>query len=301
MPLIHPSAVIEPGAQLAPDVTVGAFCYVGPQVTLGPRCILHHHASIEGRTTAGADNEFFPNSVIGAVSQDLKYRGGDCKIIIGDNNRFREAATVHIGTEEGGGITALGDNNLIMINVHVAHDCRIGSNCIIANNTMLAGHVEIDDWVVFAGAVAVTHFVRVGRHAFIGGVAGVVHDVPPFMVSDGHPARARGLNLTGLRRRGFSNEQIKPLREAYTLLFSKEIPFAQAAPEAEARFADSPEVQHLLAFMKASNDGKHGRYLESQRGKNRWEGDGESAANVDAKSNAPAKSALHETNHGSPT
>ena len=192
MAKIHPMAVVERGAELADDVTVGPFAYVGARVSLGRGCVVHHHAQLEGFIKAGEKNEFFPNSMLGAISQDLKYRGGICPLIIGNENRFRENCTVHLGTEEGGGETRIGDDNLIMVGAHIAHDCVIGSHCILANNVMLAGHVFVDDCVVISGGAASHHFVTFGKHSFVGGLSAVTKDVPPFMVFEGHPAIVRG-------------------------------------------------------------------------------------------------------------
>ena len=192
MPKIHPTACVETVAQLADDVTVGPFAYIGPRVTLSKGCVLHHHAQIEGNTTAGEGNEFFPNTLIGGVSQDLKYRGGACPLIIGKHNKFRENCTVHIGTEDGGGATRIGDHNLIMVAAHIAHDCIIGSNCILANNVMLAGHVLVEDWVVISGGAASHHYVTFGKHSFVGGLSAITRDVPPFMVAGRPPVCLSG-------------------------------------------------------------------------------------------------------------
>ena len=270
MPQIHPTAVVETGAQLAPDVVVGAFAYVGPHVVLGEGCILHHHASIEGYTTIGDHNEFFPNCVIGGVSQDLKYRGGTCRVIIGQHNKFREATTVHIGTEDGGGYTRVGDHNLFMIGAHIAHDCEVGSQCIFANNVLLAGHVVVEDYVIISGAVAVTHFVTIGQHAFIGGISGVQKDIPPFMIANGHPAAVRGVNRNGLRRRGFNEQQLEALKTAYKLLFSDTTPLTTQTAELQRLYPESKEIATILSFLDHVALGKFGRYREALRGKNAW-------------------------------
>ena len=259
MPTIHPMAVVESGAELADDVTVGPFAYVGPHVTLGAGCIVHHHAQIEGHTTAGENNEFFPNSVVGTVSQDLKYRGGPCQVIMGSGNKIRENVTIHIGTEDGGGITRLGDKNLIMVGAHIAHDCQLGSHIILANNVLLAGHVLLEDWVIISGGVGSHHFVRFGQHSFIGGNSGITRDVPPFMVVDGHPGKVRGVNRTGLKRRGFSEEQIARLKVAYRMLFSDTTPLSTQAVELERLYPEQSEIQTLRLGMRDSAYGKYGR------------------------------------------
>lgn len=265
MPKIHPMAVVESGAQLAEDVVVGPFVYIGPQVKLGRGCIVHHHASIEGATTAGDNNEFFPNCVIGAVSQDLKYRGGDCALVIGHHNTFRENCTIHIGTEDGGGSTRVGDGNLIMVAAHIAHDCVIGSNCILANNVMLAGHVAVEDFVVISGGAASHHFVTFGKHSFVGGLSAIARDVPPFMIVEGHPGSIRGVNRTGLRRRGYTDSQIEPLKTAYRMLFSDTTPLITQAVELERLYPNQPDIRTLLAFMRESMAGKFGRAREALR------------------------------------
>lgn len=267
MPKIHPMAVVETGAELADDVLVGPFAYIGPHVRLGKGCIVHHHAQIEGRTTAGEGNEFFPNSMLGMVSQDLKYRGGDCALNIGNHNTFRENCTVHIGTEDGGGCTKIGSHNLIMVAAHIAHDCLLGDNCILANNVMLAGHVLVDDWVVISGGAASHHYVTFGKHSFIGGLSALTRDVPPFMVVEGHPAMVRGVNRTGLKRRGYSDEQIEPIRTAYRMLFSDTTPLITQAVELEKLYPGHADIAMLLAFVRASMAGKYGRARENLRGR----------------------------------
>jgi UDP-N-acetylglucosamine acyltransferase len=260
-------AVVEKGAELADDVVVGPFAYVGPYVGLGAGSVVHHHASIEGHTTAGEGNEFFPNCVVGAVSQDLKYRGGDCPLVIGSNNKFRENCTVHIGTEDGGGATRIGDDNLIMVAAHIAHDCVVGSNCILANNVMLAGHVVVEDWVVISGGAASHHFVTFGRHSFVGGLSAITRDVPPFMIVEGHPGIVRGVNRTGMRRRGYNDEQLEPLKMAYRLLFKDSTPLVTQAVELEKLYPDHPDIALLLRFMRDAMAGKNGRARERLRGR----------------------------------
>jgi len=266
-------AVIDPDAQLADDINVGPFAYIGPGVVLGKGCIVHHHAQIEGDTTAGENNEFFPNCLVGAISQDLKYRGGACRVVIGNNNVIRENATIHIGTEDGGGETRIGNDNLIMVGAHIAHDCIIGNNCILANNVLLAGHVLVQDWVVISGAVASHHYVTFGQHCFVGGITGVTRDVPPFMVFDGSPGIVRGVNRNGLKRRGYTEEQLRALKMAYRLLFSDTTPLATQAVELERLYPDHREINILLTFLRESASGKFGRYRETLRGKTTREED----------------------------
>ena len=270
MPKIHPMAVVEAGANLADDVVVGAFAFVGAKATLGKGCVLHHHAQVEGNTVAGENNIFFPNCVVGAVSRDLKYRGGNCRVVIGNNNAIRENVTIHIGTEDGGGETRIGNDNLIMVGAHIAHDCQLGSNIILANNVLLAGHVLVEDHVVISGAAGSHHYVRFGQHSFVGGLAGVTRDVPPFMVFDGHPGIVRGINRNGLKRRGYNEEQLAALKTAYKMLFKDTRPLATQAVELERLYPEHREVGILLKFLRESANGKFGRYRETLRGKTGW-------------------------------
>ncbi|MGN6366941.1 MAG: acyl-ACP--UDP-N-acetylglucosamine O-acyltransferase [Phycisphaerae bacterium] len=280
MPKIHPMAVVESGARLADDVVVGAFAYVGPQVVLGKGCVLHHHAQVEGRTVAGENNEFFPNCLVGAVSQDLKYRGGACRVVIGNNNVIRENTTIHIGTEDGGGETVIGNDNLIMVGAHIAHDCVIGNDVILANNVLLAGHVLVEDHVVISGGAASHHYVRFGQHSFVGGLTGVTRDVPPFMVFDGTPGIVRGINRNGLKRRGFNEEQLGALKMGYRLLFSDTTPLVKQAVELEKMYPGQREIEILLKFMREAASGKFGRYRENLRGKSQWHEDDETPPHV---------------------
>ena len=264
---IHSTAVVEPGAQLAEDVTVGAFAYIGPNVAMDSGCVLYHHASIIGNTVAGKNNHFFTGCGIGGIPQDLKYRGGNCRVVIGHNNHFRELATVNIGTEDGGGVTEIGSDNLLMANVHVAHDCFVRNHCVIGNNTMLAGHVEVEDAAVIGAGVAITHFVSVGKFSAIGPVAGVVHDIPPFMRAEGHPAAVRGVNSEWLAQFGFTAARVQPIREAYRLLFQDRSPLATGVKELERLYSGNADIRALLDFVRRGAEGKFGRFRESLRNK----------------------------------
>lgn len=272
MPKISPLAVIDPNARLAADVEVGPFCVIGPDVTLGAGCKLYNHVTILGRTTAGPNNTFYPNAVIGAPPQDLSYKGELTGLEIGAGNTFREAVTVNLGTSKGaaihgGGVTRIGDHNLLMVNVHVAHDVQIGSHCILSNNTMLSGHVVIGDRVVLLGLVGIHQFVTVGDLSYLGGGARIHHDVPPFVkVSDDDKIRA--LNETGLKRAGFAPDDIEALDTATRRLFlSREVPFSKALGEFHTLNGINPQVKKLVEFLQRRDTGKHGRYLESLRGK----------------------------------
>jgi len=255
---------VDPHAVIADDVEIGPFCVVGPKVTLGAGCRLHSHVVIEGRTTIGRENAFFPHSVIGAAPQDLKYRGSDTRLEIGDGNTFRESATVHVGTEDGGGLTRIGNGNLIMINCHIAHDVILADHSILANNVMLAGHVVCGSHVNMGGAVGVNHFVTIGDFAYIGGQARVTHDVPPFVKVDGANV-VRALNKMGLQRAGFSKQDIEALDDAFRVLFARETPLSVTLKQFETDNCCNRHVQALVDFLRRRSEGRHGRFLESRR------------------------------------
>jgi UDP-N-acetylglucosamine acyltransferase len=272
MPKISPLAVIDPKAILADDVEVGPFCVVGPEVTLGAGTRLISHAAIMGRTRVGRGNVIHPNAVLGNIPQDLKYKGEPTGLEIGDNNRIRENVTIHTGTAyggkiNGGGITRIGDSNLLMINAHVGHDAQIGSGCIIANNVMIAGHVVIGDNVAMMGGVGVHHFVTISDFAYIGGYARIHHDVPPFVkVADDD--EIRGLNVVGLRRAGFPEPDIEALEDAIRQLFNnRRKAFAQAMADFDTMNGINSHVKRVVEFLRRRDLGKHGRYLESLRAK----------------------------------
>jgi UDP-N-acetylglucosamine acyltransferase len=265
-PKISPQAVVDPKAEIAEDVEIGPFCVVGPEVKIAAGCRLLNSVTVVGQTTIGRDNIFFPNSVIGTAPQDKKYKGAPTRLEIGNGNAFREACTVHVGTEKGGGVTTIGENNLLMVNSHVAHDCEIGSHCVISNNTMIAGHVVVGDFVAMMGGVGVHHFVTIGHHAYLGGYCRIHHDVPPFVKVDGSD-QIRGLNKVGLSRAKFSPEDITALENAYRRLFLRKRPFAVAMMEFEDLDSLNPQVRYLIEFLRRRDEGKHGRYLEGLRAK----------------------------------
>ena len=265
MPRISPLAVIDPNANIAEDVEIGPFCVIGPDVTLAGGCRLLNSVTIIGKTTIGRDNVFFPNCVIGTYPQDKKFKGAPTELHIGSGNVFREAVTVHIGTEKGGGITRVGNNNMFMINTHIGHDAQIGSDCVFANNVMIAGHCVVGDHVNMMGLAGLHHFVTIGRFAYLGGACRIHHDVPPFVKVDGAD-EIRGLNKVGLARAGFSAEDIKALDVAYRRLFSRKKPLAVAMQELESLNGElTPHVREILDFLRRRNEGRHGRYLEGKR------------------------------------
>ncbi|MDX1563976.1 MAG: acyl-ACP--UDP-N-acetylglucosamine O-acyltransferase [Phycisphaeraceae bacterium] len=267
MPNLHPTAIVDRNARLADDVQVGPYSIIGPKVTIASGTVIGSHCVIENRTTIGRHNRIFHHVQLGQEPQDLKYRGEDAELIIGNHNDLRENVTVHIGTENGGGSTSIGSHNLVMVNTHIAHDCHVGDHCILSNNVMLAGHILIDDHAVLAGAAAITHYVTIGRYAFVGGVAGVVHDCPPFMVSDGHPARPRGVNLIGLKRNKFQDTTIDLLKRAYQGLWGskREGSMGAALEKIEAEHGHDKVVMELIEFVRNATSSPNGRYEESKR------------------------------------
>ncbi|MDP6958680.1 MAG: acyl-ACP--UDP-N-acetylglucosamine O-acyltransferase [Planctomycetota bacterium] len=260
--MIHSTAIIEKGAKLADDVEVGPFCYVGPNVDIGPGNKLINSVTILGRTTIGERNRFHPFSVIGGDPQDLKYRGENSETIIGNNNIFRENCTVNKGTEVGGGRTVIGSQNYLMACSHIAHDTIIEDHCILANTCLLAGHIKIEKWAILSGNVMVHHFVTVGQHAFIGGMSRINQDTPPFMICQGLNGEIRGLNSVGLRRRGFSDESINLLRDAHRKIWRSDGPTSEVLTQIETESGSNKEIQTLLNFLRASGKGKMGRARE---------------------------------------
>ena len=270
MPDIHPTSLIDPAARLGQDVRVGPYSVIGPQVKIGAGTQIQSHAVIEGRTTIGCHNRIFHHATLGCEPQDLKYHGEPGTLEIGDHNDIREFVTMHIGTENGGGGTSVGSRNLLMVGVHIAHDSHIGHHVIMANNVLLAGHVFIDDYAVVSGGAAIHHFVTIGRYAFIGGNAGVVHDCPPYMISEGHPACVRGVNTIGLERHDFSTSAIENLKETYRLMFKREEGNqSEVIDRVEQQFAADSCVMEVCGFSRRMTDGIYGRWRETQRRDNK--------------------------------
>jgi UDP-N-acetylglucosamine acyltransferase len=248
---VHPTALIEPGAELAATVKVGPFCNVGRHVQLGEHVELISHVVVAGRTTIGDGTRVFPFASIGHQPQDLKYKGEESRLVIGRNNVIREQVTLNPGTEGGGMLTKIGDGCLFMVGVHIAHDCTIGNEVIMANNATLGGHVKVGDFAVFGGLSAAHQFVRVGAYAMVGGVTGVERDVIPYGSVMGDRARLSGLNIVGMQRRGFTREEIQGLRSAYQALFESETgTFADRVVEVTTRFAGIRPVEDVLRFIK---------------------------------------------------
>jgi len=261
MPKISPLAVVDPKAELADDVEVGPFCTVGPDVRIGEGTRLISHVVVTGNTTLGKGNTVYPHAVLGCPPQDRSYRGGDTRIEIGDNNLLREAVTIHLGTEKGGGITRIGSNNFFMVNSHAGHDVQVANGCLFANNVMLGGHVVVGENVNMMGGAAVHHLVTVGDYAWVGGYSRIHHDAPPYCKIDGADI-VRPINVVGLKRAGFTDDDIDALEDAHRQLFSKEHPLAVAMAQFDVSNGINPHVRRLIEFLDRRSHARHGRHLE---------------------------------------
>ncbi|HBN53739.1 MAG TPA: acyl-[acyl-carrier-protein]--UDP-N-acetylglucosamine O-acyltransferase [Stenotrophomonas sp.] len=250
-PLIHPTAVVDPSARLAGDVRVGAFSLIGADVEIGAGTVVGPHCSIQGPTRIGRDNRFIGHAAIGGEPQDKKYAGERTELVIGDRNVVREFVTINRGTGGGGGVTTVGDDNWMLAYTHVAHDCHVGNHCVFSNNTTLAGHVSIGNWVIISGFAGAHQFCRIGDHAFLGMGALVTGDIPPFtMVGiDGH-GRPRGINSEGLKRRGFDAGRIGAIKRAYRTLYVAGVPLAEAKQLLAEQARESEDVRQMLEFIE---------------------------------------------------
>jgi UDP-N-acetylglucosamine acyltransferase len=246
---IHPTAVVSPKAELAEDAKIEAFSIIGPRVTIGSGTVVGPHAVIDGWTIIGERNQIFPFATVGYPPQDLSYRGEETQLVIGNDNIIRENATINRGTQRGGGVTRIGNQNLIMAYAHVAHDCTIGNRVILANATTLGGHVRIDDCAILGGLVAIHQFIRIGAYAFIGGKSGLRMDMPPYMLAFGAPAKLYGPNLVGLRRHGFPRTTIQALKNSYRIMFRSGLTVAEAIESIRQEVEAVPEVENLIQFM----------------------------------------------------
>lgn len=252
---IHPSAVVEPGAQLGAEVVIGPFAYVGAHVTLGAGTRLHHHASVEGCTTLGAACEIFPYACIGGKTQDLKYQGGRPGLRAGDRNVFREYVTVHAATYDGD-FTVLGSDNTVLAYSHIAHDCVLGSHIVMSNAVSMAGHVMVEDHVVIGGAAGIHQFCRIGAHAMLSAMAKLVQDLPPYFIADGTPAEVRAFNKVGLERSGHTPAQIELVKQIFRILYRDGLNRTQALEKLAAHAqATTAEFQRVITFAKASERG----------------------------------------------
>ncbi len=253
-PSIHPTAIIDPQATLHPSVTVGAYSVIGPQVSIGAETTIGAHVVIQGPAEIGAGNRIFSGAIIGSDPQDLKFKGEETWVKIGDHNQIREFVTINRATEEQG-VTRIGNHNLLMAYTHVAHNCVIENEVIIANSVALAGHIYIESQARISGVLGVHQFVYIGRLAMVGGMSRIERDVPPFTIVEGNPSRVRALNLIGLKRSGMSTEDLKALKAAYRLVYRSETPFQQALDELK-QTASHPYVKHFHRFLEQSTHEK---------------------------------------------
>jgi len=252
---IHPLAIVHPGAKLAAGVKVGAFSTIGEFVRIGPDTVIGSHVVVEGWTEIGEKCHIFPFSSLGAAPQAIRYRGEPTRLVIGDRNVVREFVTINRGTPEGGGITTVGNGNLVMAYSHIAHDCKIGNRVILANSSTLAGHITVEDCAIVGGVVAIHQFVRVGCYAIIGGASAIPQDIPPYMTASGNRAKLYGLNLVGLKRHRFAETTIASLKQAYRILFRSHLTLRKAMEKIEKEIPDLPEIRHLLEFLQNSKRG----------------------------------------------
>ena len=255
--LIHPTAVINSQARLHPTVKVEPYAVIGSQVSIGANTVVGSHAIIDGLTQIGQDNQIFPGAAIGLEPQDLKYQGANSQVIIGDRNRIREYVTINRATNEGEA-TTLGSDNLLMAYSHVGHNCAIGDEVIIANSVAIAGHVNIESMAIISGVLGIHQFVRIGCMAMVGGMSRISRDVPPYMMVEGNPAKVRSLNFTGLKRRGFSQDEIRQLKKAFSYLYLKKMSMQDAIAQLDS-LSDDRHVRHLQRFIQLSlDDGRRG-------------------------------------------
>ncbi|HEY1721889.1 MAG TPA: acyl-ACP--UDP-N-acetylglucosamine O-acyltransferase [Magnetospirillaceae bacterium] len=250
---IHPTAVVDPAAEIAASASVGPYCVVGARVKLGDRVRLVSHVVVEGNTSIGEGTQIFPFASIGHRPQDLKYRGEDSKLVIGAHNQIREYVSINPGTEGGGMLTSIGNHCLFMVGSHVAHDCRIADHVILVNNVALGGHVDIGEFAIIGGNSAVHQFVRIGKQVMVGGMTGVENDVIPYGAVTGNRAHLSGLNLVGLKRRGFSRDDIHALRNAYRLLFAPEGTMAERLEDVASQFNTVAGVMEIVDFIRADS------------------------------------------------
>ena len=258
---IHATAIVDPAAQIDASVTVGPYTVIGPHVKIGAGTTVGAHCVIEGHTTIGQDNRIFQFNSLGAIPQDKKYAGEPCELLIGDRNTIREFCTFNIGSPGGGGVTRIGSDNWIMAYVHLAHDCIVGSHTIFANNSQLAGHVEVGDWVILGGFTVVHQFVRLGAHAMTAMCSMLLADLPQFVMCQGQPASARSMNYEGLRRRGFSAERISAVKAMHKALYRDELTLVNARGSVANLAARFPEAASDVAMMDTFLEG-----VNAQRG-----------------------------------
>ena len=262
---ISPLASVDPQAEIADNATVGPFCTVGPNVHIGSGTRLLNNVTLLGHVRLGCDNTVYPNVVLGGEPQDVSYRGSNTRVVIGDRNIFREGVTVNRASEKEDGVTWIGDDNFLMANSHVAHDCHLGNRIIIANGSLLGGHVIVHDHASISAAAGVHHFATVGSYSFIGGLSRVLHDVPPFMLVEGAPARPRCINIVALKRNDFPPHVINALAEAHRLIYRAKVGIDHAREILRGNDHLLPQVNQLLSFVESQGEGRHGRSREIRR------------------------------------
>ncbi len=256
---IDPTATIHPTARLGRNVHIGPYCVIGAGSEIGDGTVLKNHVTIGLNTRMGRNNTVYPYASIGSDPQDLSWHGEETHLVVGDRNVFRESVTVNRGTHKGDGFTRVGNGNLIMACAHIAHDCLLGDNIVMANNALLAGHVIIEDRAILNGAAAVHQFTTVGKLSYVGGLTRIVQDVPPYMIVEGNPSKVRKVNIVGLQRHGIGQERISALKNVYRALFRSRRPRAEVIAELELAQEMTPEVRELLDFLRRADRGRHGR------------------------------------------
>jgi UDP-N-acetylglucosamine acyltransferase len=263
--LVHPTAIVEQGALIGPGVRIGPHCVISSAAVIGRGTVLANNVTLLGNVRIGERNRIFPNCVIGAEPQDVSYRGTDTRVEIGDDNVIREGVTINRGSEKEEGRTTIGDANFLMAACHVAHDCRVGDHVVIANGTLLGGHVRVHTRASLSGAVAVHHWATIGGWSFVAGLSRVLHDVPPFMLCEGAPARPRCINVVALKRAGFAQASIEAIAEAHRLLYRAKVGLAAAGEILRSQGMIDEHVTYLLDFLARQQDGRHGRARERRR------------------------------------
>jgi UDP-N-acetylglucosamine acyltransferase len=256
---------IDPRAVIEDDVEIGPFCFIGPHVQIGRGTRLQNSVTLTGRVSLGQCNQLYPGVVVGAEPQDISYTGGETCVTVGDHNIIRECVTINRGSEKEDGITSIGDHNFLMACSHVAHDCKLGDHIILTNGTLLGGHVHVHDHAIISGGVGVHHFSTIGKYAFVAGLSCVRHDIPPFMLCEGYPARPRCINIVALKRNNFPQHVIDSLGEAHRLLYRAKVGLDHARDILRSNGLLCPEVLHLLNFIQDQHEGKHGRGRERRK------------------------------------
>jgi UDP-N-acetylglucosamine acyltransferase len=262
---ISSQACVDPQAEIDDGVEIGPFCVVGPHVSIRSGTRLVSSVTITGHVKIGRDNVIYPHVAIGGEPQDISYAGSDTQVLIGDGNTIREGVTINRGSEKEDGVTQIGDTNFLMACCHVAHDCKLGDHIIMANGALLGGHVHVEDYASLSGAVAVHHYTTIGSYSFIGGLSRVLHDVPPFMLCEGAPARPRCINIVALKRHEFSPHVIDCLAEAHRLIYRAKVGLEPAREILRGNSQLVPQVNQLLAFVEGQQEGRHGRGREARR------------------------------------